>query len=236
MSRFVIKTIILSAAIFGPISSSMGAEGQNSQADAGSQLMMQLVNSLQNASAEPIAATDPNATADPNAFGKKGEEDKALDRALGRVDRLSRDETEEWTTNNGDNRLDLAKAVNKQVENELKFLRKIAKEEGCGKTAEAINRLLVLRKERFTRFIQEMENTSTRGRGRAGRISGEERLDPVRRSGSRDSDLQGMSSQERRRAWEERRTAERERRLQERNAQRNRSQQDNSSGYSVPTP
>ncbi len=230
MKRFVITTLIFSATVFGHISSSMGAEGQSSQPDAGSQLMMQLVNSMKSASA------DPNAADDPNASSTNGDEYKELDRALRRVDRLSRDEVQEWTANNGDNRLDLAKAVNKQVEDELKILRKLAKEEGCGKTAEAIKRLLVLREERFTQFIKEMDNTSTRRRGRTGRTSREESLDPVRRSGSRDSDLQGMSREERRRAWEERRTAEREQRLQERNAQRSRSQEDNSSNYSAPNP
>lgn len=236
MSRFVIKTIILSNAVLCLVCSSRGAENQTSRSEAESKQMMQLVNSLQSASAEPNAAVDPNGKADPNAPKTKDEEEKELDRALRRVDRFSRDEVQEWTTNNGDNRLDLAKAVHKQVEDELKFLRKIAKEEGCGKTAEAIKRLLVMREERFTQYIKEMENTSTLRRGRIGRTSREESLDPVRSSRSRDSDLQGMNSEERRRAWEERRRAERERRMQERNAQRSRSQEDNSSDYSVPNP
>jgi hypothetical protein len=230
MNRFVITPILIIVAVFDPISSSMGAEGQSSQPDARSKLMIQLVNSLQKASPEPNSVTDPNVK------GTKDEEYKELDRALRRVDRLSRDEVQEWTKNTGDNRLDLAKAVNKQVEDELKYLRKLSKEEGCGKTSEAIKRLLVLREKRFTQFIKEMENTSTRRGGRTGRTSREQGLDPVRGRGSRDSDLQGMSSEERRRAWEERRRAERERRLQERNAQRNRSQQDNSSDYSGPNP
>ncbi len=236
MSRFVIKTIILSTAVLCLFCSSRGAENQTSRSEAESKLMMQLVNSLQSASMDTNASADPNAKADPNAPKTKDEEEKELDRALRRVDRLSRDEVQEWTTNNGDNRLDLAKAVQKQVEDELKFLRKIANEEGCGKTAEAIKRLLVMREERFIQFIKEMEKTYTRTRRRTERADREESLDPVRSSRSRDSNLQGMSSEERRRAWEERRRAERERRMQERNAQRSRSQQDNSSDYSVPNP
>ncbi|MHC4738490.1 MAG: hypothetical protein ACYS9Y_06265 [Planctomycetota bacterium] len=239
MKRFVIKALILLATAVDPINISMGAEGQNSQSDVGSQLMMQFVNSLQKASYDPNVETDPNEAIDPNTKGTESQQYNDLHRALRRLDSLSRDEVKKWTANNGDNRLDLAKAVQKQVEDELKFLRKVAKEEGCGITAEAIKRLLVLREERFTHFIKELENTSTRKRGRSQRTERSDReqsMDPIRPSRNRDSDLQGMSSEERRRAWEERRRAERERRMQERNAQRNRSQQDNRPDYSAPNP
>ena len=231
MNHFFTSTIILSSAFLSVVCSSRGAENQTSRSEAESKMMLRLIESLQSASAGPNEAIDPNANADPNAT--KTNKDEELDRTLRRLDRLSRDEVQEWTENNGDNRLDLAKAVNKQVENELKFLRKIARQEGCGNTAEAINRLLILRRERFTQYTKEMEKTDTRQGRITERLPRGESIEPLRRSRSRDSDLEGMSREERRRAWEERRREERDRRLQERN-ERRRSQQVEE--YPMPNP
>jgi len=222
MSRIFTSTIIFSTSVLCLCCSSRGAENQTSSSEAETKMMMQLIDSMLNASSKPTLAMDPNAKADPNAPTTK--KDGEFDRNLRRLDRLSKNEVQEWSENNGDNKLDLAKAVNKQVENELKFLRKIAREEGCGKTADAINRLLLLRKKRFTQYSKETETTGTR-RNRI--TEGSERvegIEPVRGSSGRDSDLEGMSREERRRAWEERRREERDRRLQERN-ERRRSQQ-----------
>lgn len=222
MSRIFTTTIIFSTSVLCLFCSSRGAENQTSSSEAESKMMMKLIDSMQNTSSKPNLAMDPNAKADPNE--QKTKKDGELDRNFRRLDRLSKNEVQEWTENNGDNKLDLAKAVNKQVENELKFLRKIAREEGCGKTADAINRLLLMRKERLTQYSKETENTDTRRRRITERTERVEGIEPVRGSRGRDSDLEGMDREERRRAWEERRRAERDRRLQERN-ERRRSQQ-----------
>lgn len=231
MNRFLISKIILLSSVLFLVCISRGAEGQTSPSEAESKMMMRLIESLQSDSAEPTITIDPNAKADPNE--PKSKEDEELDRPLRRLDRISRDEVQAWTENNGDNKLDLAKAVNKQVENELKFLRKIAREEGCGKTADAINRLLMLRRERFKQYTKEMEKTDTRQRRRTERSEQDESIEPLRRGRSRDSDLEGMSREERRRAWEERRREERERRIQERNERRRSQQVDE---YPMPNP
>jgi len=222
MNRFVTSTIIFSTSVLCLFCSSEGAENQKSRTESESKMMMHLIDSMQNASSKPTLAMDPNAKADPNET--KTKKDGELERNLSRLDRLSKDEVQEWSENNGDNKLDLAKAVNKQIENELKFLRKIARKEGCGKTADAINRLLILRSERFTQYTKDIENTDTRRRRITERSERVEGIEPVRGSRGRDSDLDGMSREERRRAWEERRKAERDRRIQERNEKR-RSQQ-----------
>jgi len=218
MSRIFISTIIFSTSVLCLCCSSKGAENQKSHSEPESKMMMQVVDSPQNASAKSNLAMDPNSKVDPNAATTK--KDGELEKDLRRLERLSKNEAQEWTENNGDNKLDLAKAVNKQVENELKFLRKIAREEGCGKTAGAINRLLLMRKERFTQYSKVKETADTRRRRRTERSEQVEGIEPVRGSRGRDSDLDGMSREERRRAWEERRKAERDRRIQERNERR----------------
>jgi hypothetical protein len=231
MNRFLVSTIILLSSVLFLVCISRGAEGQTSRSEAESKMMMRLIESLQSATAEPPITIDPNAKADPNV--PKSKEDEELDRTMRRLERLSRDEVLEWTENNGDNKLDLAKAVNKQVEDELKFLRRIAREEGCGKTADVINRLIILRRERFKQYTKEMEKTDTRQRRITERSERDESIEPLRRSRSSDSDLEGMSREERRRAWEERRRSERERRVQERNERRRSQQVDE---YPMPNP
>ncbi|MHC4395069.1 MAG: hypothetical protein ACYS1A_05385 [Planctomycetota bacterium] len=221
MKPLIITTLVLLIAVFGPVSNSMGAEGRISQSAAEAQLMVQPRNQVQKAD------TDPNAAADPNA----AKESQKLDRTLSLVERQSSDEVQEWTKNTGENRVDLAKAVQKQVETELKFIRRLAVQEGCGDTAEAIKRLLVLRRERFAKLIKDLQQTQTRRPSRVQRIDREQTIDPLRGTRGRDSDMKNMSGEERRRAWEQRRREQSERRRQERESQRSRTPQSNIDEY-----
>ena len=85
-----------------------------------------------------------------------------------------------------ENRLNLAKAVQRQVVSELDFIRELAVEEGAVKTTEAIDRLLTSREKRFEKVINTMEEEKKRAR----RIEQEERRNrrPTRGTRSRDRD------------------------------------------------
>lgn len=221
MRRLTILLTMLLVGSFGLVASSIGAEDNVTQPAAEDSLMTQMVNLLRKAEA------DPNATADPNAADAKPKEFQDLDKTLKSIDRDSREEMREWMKNNDENRIDLAKAVQKQVEAELNLIRKLAAAEGCGGTTVAIDRLLALRLARFTKLIEDMEKTTTRRSRRTEQTESEPRIDPLRRSRGRDSELRNMSSEERREAWEQRRREERDRRIQERQGKKSQTPQDN---------
>lgn len=225
MKELGVSVLILLVASLSLADSSTGAQEESSQAATDAQPASPAEKPVQKTSAEP------NAAADPNAGEVTAEELAELDRALVRIGRDSRDEEREWTRNTGENRVNLAKAVHRQIEAELNFIGKVAAEEGCGRTSAAIERLLALRLERFTKVIAEMEKKSPRRSRRMEQRTEEQSIDPLGRGRGRDSDLRNMSSEERRRAWEQRRREQRERRLQERQAQRERAPQENTPDY-----
>jgi len=117
--------------------------------------------------------------ADPNEIRARIKTFKDLEKALEEVAGKSKIEMHHWEQKKYDNRTNLAKAVQKQVEDEIGFIRKIAVEEKAKKTTEAIDSLLSSRKKRSGMVNKELleqqielkQMQSPRGRSR-GRSSG----------------------------------------------------------------
>jgi len=115
--------------------------------------------------------------ADPNAIKAKIKTYKDLDKALATVGAKSQSEMLYWEQIKYDNRTTLARAVDKQIEDELGYVKKVAVEEKAKKTATAIDELIKRREERSKhvskalleqrREQRETESaTGTRGRTR----------------------------------------------------------------------
>lgn len=111
--------------------------------------------------AGPGAKPDPNALAnilaDPNAIIARIKAFEGLDKALGLVDGRSRYEVREWLEKRTDNRVDLAKAIDRQVSAEIRFIRDVAVEEKTKKTTDAIDALLSSRQGQSKRLVADME-------------------------------------------------------------------------------
>ena len=123
-----------------------------------------------------VSRSDPNSLAtilaDPNAIVARIKTFEGLDKALAQVDGRARYEVREWLEKKTDNRVDLAKALDRQVKAEIRFIRDVAVEEKANKTTGAIDALLLGRQEQLKRLVADMETEikaqrpirSTRGR------------------------------------------------------------------------
>ena len=98
-----------------------------------------------------------------------------LDKQLAQVGRGSRNEVTEWLrlqdsladATASDNRSRLSREIQKQVELELAFLRKLATEEGAKKTVAAIDGVLLYRQSRLEKLSVKMEEDRRAARARA---------------------------------------------------------------------
>jgi len=178
----VISISILLTASFSFIPAVVGAEDSNSQPAIKAEELTEAENQASKWTSDVNLITDANLVADPNKTRLKVFE--GLEEALERVDKDSKREIREWIRSTVENRLNLAKAVQRQVASELNFIRELAVEEGAVKTTEAIDRLLTSRKERFEEVIKKMEEEKKKAR----RIEREGRRDkrPTRGTRSRD--------------------------------------------------
>jgi hypothetical protein len=124
-----------------------------------------------------------NILADPNEIKSRIKKFDGLEKELKVVDDKSQVELRHWPQSRFDNRTTLARSIDKQVEEELQYVRKVAVKESAKKTTAAIDNLLKSRQERSTKVGRELlqqkremrqaESTRTRGRGRtAGRNMG----------------------------------------------------------------
>lgn len=108
-----------------------------------------------------VTRSDPNALvnilADPNAILARIKTFEGLDKALAQVDGRARYEVREWLEKKTDNRVDLARALDRQVKAEIRFIRDIAVEEKANKTTGAIDALLLGRQEQLKRLVADME-------------------------------------------------------------------------------
>lgn len=94
---------------------------------------------------------------DPNVVKAKIKTFEGLDKELKAIDRMGIRETRGWTTRQSESSPILAKAVYKQVEDELIFTRKTAVEENAAKTTAAIDGVMLIRNERFERLLKVMQ-------------------------------------------------------------------------------
>lgn len=150
---------------------------------------------------------DANSPAKPNAVKTAAEEiPEELAEAMRRIESEGRAETRERMRGEPEDRINLAKTVQKQIITELNFLRQFAVEEGAVKTTKAIDLLLANRQQRFERILERMEEQKQRDR---------EQDRPTRtRDRTRDEDQRRPDRERRRREREDRHTRDRQ---QERN-------------------
>ncbi len=85
--------------------------------------------------------------ADPNEIKARVKTFEGLQKALEVVDANSQNETRQWQQKRRDNRTLLIKAVQKQFEEEIGVIRKVAVEEKAKKTTETIDSLLTGKQE-----------------------------------------------------------------------------------------
>ncbi|MFZ2148819.1 MAG: ankyrin repeat domain-containing protein [Sedimentisphaerales bacterium] len=140
--------------------------------------------------------------ADPNEIRARIKTFEGLDKALVEIDANSQSEMRQWQQKRYDNRTLLIRTVQKQFEDEIGFMQKVAVEEKAKKTTETIDSVLSGRQERFKEVSKELlaqrrelrqteESVRTRGRTRTsgrstrGRTSqrgqpyGEDMADPL---------------------------------------------------------
>jgi len=102
------------------------------------------------------SSEQPNLLADPNEIKSRIKTFDGLEKELKLVTDKSQNELRSWPQSRYDNRTALARYVDKQVEEELQYVRKVAVKESAKKTTEAIDNLLKSRKERFTKVNREL--------------------------------------------------------------------------------
>ena len=138
--------------------------------------------------------------ANPNEIKSRVKTFDGLEKSVNEVSDKSKNEERQWLQTKNDNRTTLARAVDKQLEDEIDFVRTVAVEESAKKTVEAIDTLRTDRRKRSLkvnralleqkREQRQTESTSTRGRGRTtgrstrGRTSGTNTNDPLYGSGT----------------------------------------------------
>ena len=117
--------------------------------------------------------------ADPNEIRDRIKTFEGLEKLLEEVAGKSQNEMRQWQQKRYDNRTLLIRTVQKQFEDEIGFIQKVAVEEKATKTTETISSLLSGRQERFKKVSKELltqkrelrQTQPTRGRGRT-RTSG----------------------------------------------------------------
>jgi len=132
-------------------------------------------------------AVEENLLADPNEITARIKTFPGLEQAIVDLAKKSSSEMRYWAQTRSDNRTILARAVQKQLDDEFAVVRKTAVEEKATKTTEAIDKLLEKKKDRDKEVgtalrelrREEMAGQSTRGGGRtrgstrtSGRTSG----------------------------------------------------------------
>ncbi len=144
---------------------------------------------------------------DPNVIRKQLEEATSLQAPLKVIDANSESEQRTWIARRADNRTAMLRAVQKQFEEEMAFVRRVATEEKAEKTTKAVNDLVAARKNRYKLISDELRDqrrqtlqenresgTSTTGRGGATGRSGRGRGST---SGGSGMDAYGSSTQTR---------------------------------------
>ncbi|HQI28415.1 MAG TPA: ankyrin repeat domain-containing protein [Sedimentisphaerales bacterium] len=118
---------------------------------------------------------------DPNVIARQLKEMPSLEAPLKVIDANSQSEQRAWIARRADNRTLLLRAVQKQFEDEMAFVKKVASEEKAAKTVKATDDLVDARKKRYELIGQQLreqvrqsrlesrETMSTTTTGRGGR-------------------------------------------------------------------
>lgn len=95
-------------------------------------------------------------TIDPNEIRKNLAKFTALEAPLKVIDANSESEQRAWVVRRSDNRTLLIRAVQKQFDDEMKLIKRLAVEEKAGKTTKAIDSLVAARKIRYDQIGQQL--------------------------------------------------------------------------------
>jgi len=148
--------------------------------------------------------------ADPNEIKARIKTFEGLEKSIKEVSSKSRLGMRRWRQIQIDNRTTLVKAVQRQLEEEVDFIRKVALEEKAKKTTEAADTLLAKKKDRTSKIVKELtaqskeqrqSRSAVRGRGRSTRGTS--------RTGSQNSRYAGQSETDTERPVRRRGTASR---------------------------
>ena len=114
--------------------------------------------------------------ADPNEIKTRVKTFDGLEMSLKEVSEKNQNESRQWLQTRYDNRTTLLRAVDKQFDDEIEFVKKVAVGESAKKTVEAIDSLRAARRKRSLKVSRELlqqkraqqqtVSASTRGRGR----------------------------------------------------------------------
>ena len=114
--------------------------------------------------------------ADPNEIKARIKTFDGLEKSIKEVSDKSQNEMHQWQQTRYDNRTTLARYVDKQFDDEIDFIRKVAVEESAKKTIEAIDNLRTVKHQRSSKINKELllqrreqrlsQTTNTRTRGR----------------------------------------------------------------------
>jgi hypothetical protein len=139
---------------------------------------------------------------DPNAIRKQLAETASLQAPLKVIDANSESEQRTWIARRADNRTTMLRAVQKQFEDEMAFVKRTAKEENAEKTAKAVDDLVAARKNRYKLISEQLRDQrrqtllESRESGTTGRGAGMSRSSRGRgaASGGPGMDAYGNSS------------------------------------------
>jgi len=130
------------------------------------------------------AAPEVDLLADPDEITARIKTFDGLEQAIVELAKKSTTEMKYWGTTRFDNRTSLARAVQKQIEDELALVKKTAVEEKATKTVEALDALVKQKQDRHKKISRELnqqkreasqaQSSRTGGRG-GGRTSGRSR-------------------------------------------------------------
>lgn len=95
---------------------------------------------------------------DPNAIRKQLAETASLQAPLKVIDANSESEQRTWIARRADNRTTMLRAVQKQFEDEMVFVKRVATEEKGEKTAKAVDDLVAARKNRYKLISEELRD------------------------------------------------------------------------------
>lgn len=172
MKRFVVSISILLAALLMLTQSFAAGEGQEYEPAKKGRVVKRVDVQAKKDKALPFLGDDLEFMADPNAIRAKLKKFEGLASVLEEVNKESRNEVREWTRgirkkiridgDELDDRRDLLEEAQEQVLKELVFIRKIAVEEGAGKTTAAVEGVLLARRERYKKIYDQMEEAEKR--------------------------------------------------------------------------
>lgn len=163
----ILRTVVLLVCFsMGYVAIAMEDSNTDANSESQSAQTEQTAGVLEQSQAQAEVAVDANNSQEPNSIDQGVAAFEGLEKVLKRLNMQSRNEVKEWMEKKLGNRIKLAETVQKQISEELSFIRELAAEEGAVKTIAALDKLLADRQERFEKVLKKLEKTSRRMRSR----------------------------------------------------------------------